>query len=105
MLLRSSAAMSVLLSGVKASASACLAHSRGHALLSVKEEFHDPGRKRRVAAMGGGFRFGGPNQKPTHRVSSVERIEEPTNLVSIPDVTSLEFGQRHVPIINVVEDS
>lgn len=53
--------------------------------------------------MHGGFGFGCPNEQPADRMPPVEGIEEPFDLVAIPDVTSLKFGQGHVAAVDMIE--
>ena len=77
---------------------------RGHSLLAVEQQLHDAGRERTVAAMRRRLRFRGPDQQAAHRMAPVERIEQPADLVAVPDVAALELGQRHVPAVDVVED-
>ena len=75
-----------------------------HSLLPVQQQLHHTCRQRPVAAMRRRLRFGGPDEQATHRMAAVERVEEPAHLVAIPDVPSLELGQRHVPAVDMVED-
>ena len=39
------------------------------------------------------------------RMSPVERIEQAPDLIAVPHVAPLELGQRHVPVVDVIEDS
>ena len=75
-----------------------------HALLAIQQQFHDAGRQRAVAAMRRRLRFGGPDEQAANRMAAIERVEQPAHLVAIPDIPSLELGQRHVPAVDVVED-
>jgi hypothetical protein len=54
--------------------------------------------------MGGGLRLRGPDQQAADGMALVERIEQPAHLVAIPHVASLEFRQRYVGAVDVVED-
>src|SRR5438874_2493665 len=48
--------------------------------------------------------LGSPHEQAAHRAAQVERREQLTNLVAIPDIAALELGQGHVPTVDVVED-
>src|SRR5262245_9074432 len=37
-------------------------------------------------------------------MTAVERVKEPSDLVPVPDVPALKFRQRHVAVIDVVEN-
>jgi hypothetical protein len=77
---------------------------RGHALLTVEQELDDAGCERCVAAMGGGHGLGGPHQQPTDRMAAVERVEQPPDLVAVPDIAALELRQRHVAVVDMIEN-
>lgn len=38
-------------------------------------------------------------------MTSIQRIEQPTHLVPVPDIAPLKFGQRHVAIVDVIKNS
>ena len=77
---------------------------RGYPLLTVEQEFDDACRERPVAAVSGRFGLGCPHEQATHRTAQVERREQFSNLVAVPDIPALEFWQCHVPTVDVVED-
>ena len=70
---------------------------RGHSLLAVKEELHDT---RRGASLrrGTGRPSTPPHEEASHRVPAVERVLESADLVTVPHVTPLEFGQPMYPL-------
>ncbi len=47
---------------------------------------------------------GVPHQEAAHRVAAVERGEEPTDLLPVPDVPALELRKRHVTGVDQVKD-
>jgi hypothetical protein len=73
-------------------------------LLAVEEQFDDARRERPVAAVGGRPRFRGPHEQTADGMATIEGIEQPAHLVTVPDVTPLELWERHVAAVDVVED-
>jgi len=64
----------------------------GHALLTIEQQLNNPPRQRSVTAMGSGLGFGGPDEQPADRVTTIEGIEQTAHLIAVPDITALEFG-------------
>jgi hypothetical protein len=54
--------------------------------------------------MDGIFGFRGPDQQAADRMSPIQGIEESLYLIAIPHIASLEFGESHVAVVNVIED-
>jgi len=45
-----------------------------------------------------------PNKQTTNRMFSIERVHQPTNLISVPDVATLEFRQSHRAKVYLVKN-
>jgi hypothetical protein len=54
--------------------------------------------------MDGGLGLCRADQQSADRVAFVERIEQPTDLVTIPDVASLELEQGHGAAVDLIEE-
>ena len=52
----------------------------------------------------GALRLRCPHQQASHRVPAVQGVHESVDLVAVPHVAPLEFGQRHVSVVDVVEN-
>jgi hypothetical protein len=77
---------------------------RRDALLAIKQKFDDAWCQRGVTASIGLFTFGEPHQQAADGVLAVKGFHQPPDLVAVPDVATLEFGQSHTAQIDLIDD-
>src|ERR1019366_1493571 len=77
---------------------------RRHALLAVEQELHYAGRERSIAPMRSRLGFRRPDQQTADRMPAIKRIEQAADLIAVPDIAPLKFGQGHMAAVDVVED-
>ena len=81
-----------------------MAVERRHPLLAVQQEFHHARSKVAVASVLGTVGVRDPHQQAADRMPAVQGLHQALDLVAVPDVAPLEFGQGHVAAVDVVED-
>src|SRR5579872_266528 len=84
--------------------SARCATEERHASQTITQERDDAGRKRPIASMSSRLGDCHPDQWTTDRVTVVEQVEQTADLVAVPDVATLEFGQRHKATADMIQD-
>ena len=72
-------------------------------MLAIEQQLDDAGSQGAIASMNSSTGLGSPNKQASYGMPTVKRIEQTSDLVTIPDVTALELRQRHMAIVNMIK--